>query len=572
MTEEFRILSPREHVRLKIGMYLGSTAVEEIEQFLLGKWVKVRYVPALLKMINEILDNSIDEAIRSKFQFANKIDVSIDHSTNTVTVTDNGRGIPQEYVTEPSGEKIMRPVAAWTRVNAGTSFGAERVTIGSHGVGSAATNFLSTNFVGKTWQNGNMIEVHCTGGAETVQVKEKSKVGNGTTVLFVPDFSFFEVKSLEELDTIALVEDRLIGLQMAFPEIVFSFNGKRIQVRDIKRYAEMFVEEGASIILEKNEKLSFFFTSSDDGFRSNSFVNGVNTRLGGTYVDYISNSVVDELLLLIKKKHKVDVAKSVVKNGLTFVLFARDFVNPKYDSQTKERLTNPMGDAKGHYEENCAKDFRYLAKKIFAASDIIEPIIAAQIAKKNSEDRRNAIMAQKRLKKVKVAKHISANNDKALLALVEGDCIEENTLVETLVGSKKIKDLTTEDLVITHKNRFKKVLSKSFSLKEGIQLNGTIYSKNHRLFIYDTVSKEFNILEVQNIDKTRHKLVRNRIIHNGIENSIHVVRALKRGGVLITDDVHMTFSETHEILFLTKELEITTKKYTEISVGDIIFL
>lgn len=572
MTEEFRILSPREHVRLKIGMYLGSTAVEEIEQFLLGKWVKVRYVPALLKMINEILDNSIDEAIRSKFQFANKIDVSIDHSTNTVTVTDNGRGIPQEYVTEPSGEKIMRPVAAWTRVNAGTSFGAERVTIGSHGVGSAATNFLSTNFVGKTWQNGNMIEVQCTGGAETVQVKEKSKVGNGTTVSFVPDFSFFEVKSLEELDTIALVEDRLIGLQMAFPEIVFSFNGKRIQVRDIKRYAEMFVEEGASIILEKNEKLSFFFTSSDDGFRSNSFVNGVNTRLGGTYVDYISNSVVDELLVLIKKKHKVDVAKSVVKNSLTFVLFARDFVNPKYDSQTKERLTNPMGDAKGHYEENCAKDFRYLAKKIFAASDIIEPIIAAQIAKKNSEDRRNAIMAQKRLKKVKVAKHISANNDKALLALVEGDCIEENTLVETLVGSKKIKDLTTEDLVITHKNRFKKVLSKSFSLKEGIQLNGTIYSKNHRLFIYDTVSKEFNILEVQNIDKTRHKLVRNRIIHNGIENSIHVVRALKRGGVLITDDVHMTFSETHEILFLTKELEITTKKYTEISVGDIIFL
>ena len=420
MSEQFKILTPREHVRTRIGMYLGSTSVEEIDQFLLGKWTKVQYVPALLKMINEILDNSIDEAIRTNFKFANKIDVSIE--TNTVTVTDNGRGIPQEEILDSqTNSKILRPVAAWTRVNAGTSFEESRVTIGANGVGSAATNFLSTKFIGKTWQNGNLVEVHCTEGAAKVDVKTKQKAGNGTSVSFEPDFAFFEIKSLEDLDTVSLVEDRLVGLQMAFPEITFSFNGKRIQVRDIKRYADMFTGEGASVILERHEKLSFFFTSSDDGFRSNSFINGVNTRLGGTYVDYITNSVVDELLVLIKKKHKVEVAKSVVKNGLTFVLFARDFVNPKYDSQTKERLTNSMGDVKTHYEENCDRDFKYLAKKIFAAEDIIEPIIAAQVAKKNAEDRRNAIVAQKKLKKVKVAKHIAANNENALLALVEGD-------------------------------------------------------------------------------------------------------------------------------------------------------
>lgn len=422
MTEQFKILTPRQHVRTRIGMYLGSTSVEEIDQFLLGKWTRVKYVPALLKMINEILDNSLDEAIRTQFKFANKIDVSIAPEGNTVTVTDNGRGIPQEEIfDEQSGTKILRPVAAWTKVNAGTSFEENRVTIGANGVGSAATNFLSTTFIGKTWQNGNVVEVICSNGAENVAVKQKNKSGNGTSVSFTPDFEFFEVESLSELDTVSLVEDRLIGLQMAFPEIVFSFNGKRIQVRDIKRYSEMFAEEGASVILEKNEQLSFFFTSSNDGFRSNSFVNGVNTRLGGTYVDYITNTVVDELLVLIKKKHKIDVAKSVVKNGITFILFARNFTNPKYDSQTKERLTNPMGDVKSHYEQNCNRDFKYLAKKIFGASDIIEPIIAAQVAKKNADDRRNAIVAQKKLKKVKVAKHISASSEDALLALVEGD-------------------------------------------------------------------------------------------------------------------------------------------------------
>jgi len=422
MSEQFKILTPRSHVRERIGMYLGSTSIEEIDQFLLGKWSKVQYVPALLKMINEILDNSIDEAIRTNFKFANKIDVSIETDLNKITVTDNGRGIPQvEVFDEQTNAKIMQPVAAWTKVNAGTSFEDTRVTIGANGVGSAATNFLSTSFVGKTWQNGNVVEVVCSDGADKITVKQKAKPGTGTSVSFVPDFTFFEVKSISDLDTVALVEDRLIGLQMAFPEITFSFNGKRIQVRDIKRYAEMFAVEDASIILEKNDNLSFFFSSSDDGFRSNSFVNGVNTRVGGTYVDYIINGVVEELLVLIKKKHKIDVVKSVVKNGITFVAFARNFTNPKYDSQTKERLTNSVGEVKTHYEENCTRDFKYLAKKVFAATDIIEPIIAAQIAKKDADDRRNSIVAQKKLKKVKVAKHISASSPDALLALVEGD-------------------------------------------------------------------------------------------------------------------------------------------------------
>lgn len=418
--EQFKILTPREHVRERIGMYMGSAAREEVDRFVLGQWKKSVYVPALSKMIDEILDNSIDEAIRTQFKFANKIDVSIDG--DWVVVTDNGRGIPQDEIFDSvTQENILRPVAAWTRVNAGTSFDNERVTIGTNGVGSSATNFLSTEFVGRTWQNGNLLEVICTEGGLNTKVRQKTRTGSGTEVSFKPDFSLFEVDSLSEYDTVQLVEDRLIGLQMAFPEITFSFNKKRIQVRDIKKYAEMFGDEGSSIILEKTDNLSFFFTSSNDGFRTNSFINGVNTRQGGTYVDYIINGIVDELLILIKKKHKIEVAKSVVKNGLTFVLFARNFINPKFDSQTKERLTNPMSNVKEHVEASGIHDFKYLAKKIFAADDIVEPVIAAQIAKKEADDYRDAKKEQKKLKKVKVAKHIAANNPNALLALVEGD-------------------------------------------------------------------------------------------------------------------------------------------------------
>lgn len=418
--EQFKILTPREHVRERIGMYMGSAAREEVDRFVLGKWKTAVYVPALSKMIDEILDNSIDEAIRTNFKFANKIDVSIDG--NWVMVTDNGRGIPQDEIFDSvTQENILRPVAAWTRVNAGTSFDNERVTIGTNGVGSSATNFLSTEFVGRTWQNGNLLEVICTEGGLNTKVKHKKHGGSGTEVSFKPDFSLFEVDSIQDLDTIQLVEDRLISLQMAFPEITFSFNKKRVQIRDMKRYAEMFSEEGASIIIEKSDNLSFFFASSNDGFRTNSFINGVNTRQGGTYVEHVVNNVVDEVLTLIKKKHKIEVAKSVIKNGLTFVMFARNFVNPKFDSQTKERLTNSLSDIRTHFDSVDIHDFKHIARRIFAANDIIEPIIAAQLAKKMADERRDALVAQKKLKKVKVAKHIAANNPNALLALVEGD-------------------------------------------------------------------------------------------------------------------------------------------------------
>ena len=419
MSEDFKILTPRQHVRERIGMYMGSASREEVQRFILGEWKAAVYVPALSKMIDEILDNAIDEAIRTNFKFANKIDVSI--SGDIITVSDNGRGIPQEKVFDSTtNEKILRPVAAWTRVNAGTSFDNTRVTIGTNGVGSSATNFLSTKFVGKTWQNGSLLEVHCSGGGLDTNVKLKKATGSGTEVSFTPDFSLFETNSIDELDTIELVQDRLTSLQMAFPEITFSFNKKRIQIRDMKRYAEMFVEEGSSIVIEKTDNLSFFFSASNDGFRTNSFINGVNTRQGGTYVDYIVNSVIDELVVMIKRKHKIEVAKSTLKNGITFVVFARNFVNPKFDSQTKERLTNSLGDVRDHFESAGVKSFQFIAKKLFGADDIIEPIIAAQIAKKEQQERRDALQAQKKLKKVKVAKHISASSPNATLFLTEG--------------------------------------------------------------------------------------------------------------------------------------------------------
>ena len=415
--EQFRILTARQHVRERIGMYMGSSSKEEIERFVLGEWTKATYVPALSKMVDEILDNSIDEAIRTNFKFANKINVSI--NSNEITVTDNGRGIPQDKIFDEAMQtNILRPVAAWTKVNAGTSFDDERVTIGTNGVGSAATNFLSKSFTGKTWSNKKSIQLDCKDGADTMKVKTGSKVGNGTEVSFIPDFDLFEVDSLDQLDTITLIEDRLISLQMAFPEIQFSFNKKKVAINDFKKYVAMFSDIS---IMEKTNNLSYFIAPSEDGFRTNSYINGVNTRQGGTYVDYFMNQIIDTLTVKIKRRHKVEVLKTTIKSGITFVMFARNFVNPKFDSQTKERLTNPFGNVKEHLDICRVRDAEWLANKILNTPEIIDPIIEAQLAKKAAADKRAATLAQKKLRKVKVAKHISANKDDATLKIVEGD-------------------------------------------------------------------------------------------------------------------------------------------------------
>ena len=105
--EDFKVLSARDHVRMRTGMYLGSTAREEVERFVLGNWQKIEYVPAMNKMIDEIIDNAIDEAIRTNFKHANEIGVTV--KGNTITITDNGRGIPQDEVLDTNtNKKVLR--------------------------------------------------------------------------------------------------------------------------------------------------------------------------------------------------------------------------------------------------------------------------------------------------------------------------------------------------------------------------------------------------------------------------------------------------------------------------------
>ena len=573
-TEKFEILSARNHTRARPGMYLGSTSNEQVPRFVLGKWKTVSYVPAILKMVDEILDNAIDEAIRTNFKYANDVNVNV--QKYKVTITDNGRGIPLDQIEDTeTGETILRPVAAWTKVRAGTNFDDDRVTIGANGVGAACVNFMSKLFIGKTWNKGKQVEIRCTNGAEDTMViksaASKVPTKSGTSVEFRPDFSLFGVKNFEEGDHLDLIHDRLNSLQIAFPEIKFKLNGKLVKAVNIKQYAELFAGDGASYVSNSRNNLVFIITSSQDGFRQNGYINGVNTRLGGAYNDFVIIGITDELQRLIKRKYKVEINRSTIKGGLTFILFARNFVDPQYDAQTKERLTSSQSAVREHYANSGALTFEQVAKKIMACDDIIEPIVEAQVAKKIAADKRAATLAQKKLRRVKVQKHVAATGMNATLFLCEGDCIHEDTYIHTNEGRKLIKEIDVGDLVMTHAHRYKPVVSKNYTIKDGIKINGTIYSPNHRLYVYDTIQNEFKFLECNNINQNTHKLVCNRLIAHGIENAIHEITDIKRNNTVITDKIKLQFSNTHKVIKIIG-MSLTTVDAAELLVGDLIIL
>ncbi|UTY64244.1 ATP-binding protein [Enterobacter phage Entb_45] len=421
---EIKVLSDVEHIKKRSGMYIGSSANEQHERFLFGSYVFVPYVPGLVKLIDEIIDNSVDEAIRTNFKFANKIDVQI--KGNKVIVEDNGRGIPQAMVTDQTGQQIPGPVAAWTIPKAGGNFGddAERKTGGMNGVGSSLTNIFSVMFAGATCDGENEIVVRCSNGMENkswasvpASKKEHVKAKTGTIVSFIPDFEHFETNELNDMYH-AITLDRLQTLAVIYPGIQFTFNGKKVD-GNFKKFAKQF---GENVVIQETDNVSMAFATSPDGFRHLTYVNNIHTKNGGHHVECVFDDICEYLLPGIKKKYKgIEVSKARVKECLTMLMFIRDMSNMRFDSQTKERLTSPFGEIRNHIQIDAKK----IANAILKDEGLIMPIVEAALARKLAAEKAAETKANKKAAKAKVQKHIKANlygkDADTTLFLTEGD-------------------------------------------------------------------------------------------------------------------------------------------------------
>lgn len=406
MAEKFEVLDDREHVLKRPHIMVGAISEEEYSLYINGIYKKLKVVPGLLVLAREIIDNSVDEFIRSKGKFATKI--KIDMYENSLTVTDNGRGIPVEEYSNSNGVKGWRPVLCWTELRSGTSFTEHPLGPGQNGVGSSICNILSKKFIGETWDGKKSCKVTCTDNMAkiTFKINDNTKHPSGTKVVLYPDFERFGVTGYSE-DHILATRERIVALSSVYPEITFVFNGERIRTKKPKEYIEIYNK--SYVLYEGNNYFFGIMPTELDEYYHQCTIDGLFLKGGGTHEQYIVREICTILKDMIKKKYKFDISNAEIKKGFFFVFNARCFPNLKFDSQTKERLTNSEAEVKEYIGD---VDFNKVAKQIMNTQEIIDPIIEIKLAKQIASEKRATTLAQKKHKNVYIEKYIPAKSNK----------------------------------------------------------------------------------------------------------------------------------------------------------------
>lgn len=412
---DFKVLNDREHVLQRSGMYIGGTKLVTQEQWIIdqesGKMncKNVDVVPGLLKIFNEIIDNSIDVAIDTNFERGNKIKVNID--SKSVTVTDNGIGIPVKAFSKDDPRTI--PEIAWTTLRSGTSFGDNREKIGTNGLGSVATNIFSKVFNATSDDGKKKQTVKCSDNMSVIKCSKitPSSGKSGVDVYFEPDLERFGMKEIDKTHQ-DMIYQRLFNLAISFPKIKFYFNGAQIVISE-KKFAKMFSEDA---VFDSNDNMMVcVFPNEHDEFKFYSQVNGLNTFRGGSHVDYITNEVTTRVRDKLVRKFK-NIRPGDIKNKMCIAVILTHFKNPEFDSQSKENLKNAYADIAAHI--NGKFDFDAFAKTVLKTEAIIEPIVETFKIKEELKARQEL----KKVKKVKVRsdKYMSSFGEQKWLALCEG--------------------------------------------------------------------------------------------------------------------------------------------------------
>jgi DNA topoisomerase-2 len=421
---DVKVLSEIEHVLHRPGMYVGDTTVGMHDKWVMyeGKITKksVKIVPAFLKLFDEIISNSIDEGFRTDFKFANEIKVRVEDN-GKITIEDNGRGIPVTITEEGKTQAEL----AFTNLRAGANFGDDgHVSIGTHGLGSTLVNILSKKFIAHTDDGKKHFRLQCSKNMSEIDtIITKSNGILGTTVSYFADFERLGMKSINS-DHTELLEKRVNDLAVCFPQIRFKYNGRLVKSAKFKDYLSKI---GTDYIINETKNYSIAVLPSDDG-NFISFVNGIDTFGGGVHCDIVSNQICSTLKDAIKKKHRLDIRIPDIKNKLLFVIITNKVGDPKFDSQTKERLTNNANDIKPIFD---GADSDVFIAKIMKNEELITPIIEALLLKKQLAEARALRKAQKTAKKKKVASHISAtskNPQDKILFITEGQSAISNLI------------------------------------------------------------------------------------------------------------------------------------------------
>jgi len=458
--QDITVLEGLEAVRKRPGMYIGSTGLRGLHH-----------------LIYEVVDNSVDEALAGE---ADELEVVI-HPDHSVTVTDNGRGIPVEVM-----EKEGRPAAevVLTVLHAGGKFGdggGYKVSGGLHGVGVSVVNALSEWLNLTIWRDEHEHRQSYERGEPGAPLEKGEKSDRrGTSITFMPDLEIFET----------IDYDRTV-LEQRFREMAFLTKGLKINFRDergerfetsfqydggIRDFVKYLHSQGTREALHK--KIVYVEESSDIGevevaMQWNnsyqeallSFANNINTHEGGTHLSGFRSALTRTINAYARQKGELkekdaNLQGEDIREGLTAIISVK-IADPQFEGQTKTKLGNPP--VEGFVQAALNKGLsEFLEENPTDGNQVIRKAVAAQRAREAARKARDLTRRKSALENSNLPGKLAdcTVRDPALteLFVVEGDSAGGSAKQGRDRNTQAILPLRGK-IINVEKNRIDKVLS-----------------------------------------------------------------------------------------------------------------
>ena len=377
--DSIQALEGMEHVRMRPSMYIGDVGVRGLHH-----------------LVYEVVDNSIDEAMGG---FCDEIDVIINED-NSVSVKDNGRGIPVDLHKK---EGVSALEVVMTKIGAGGKFDKDsyKVSGGLHGVGVSVVNALSKNLKAEVHRDGKVWEQEYERGKTMYPVRHIGETDfRGTIVTFSPDEDIFKqtveynydtlASRLRELSflnkgiTISIIDKRHKDEKGEFvSEIFHSTEGLKEFIRFLDDSREPIISHVISMEGEKKdipvEVAMIYNTSYSENLHS--YVNNINTHEGGTHLSGFRRGLTNTLKKYadasgMLDKLKFDIAGDDFREGLTAIISVK-VAEPQFEGQTKTKLGNrevssavsqAVSEMLENYLEENPNDAKIIVQKVILAA------------------------------------------------------------------------------------------------------------------------------------------------------------------------------------------------------------
>jgi DNA gyrase subunit B len=345
--ENITVLEGLEAVRLRPAMYIGSTGEQGLHH-----------------LVYEVVDNSVDEALAN---YATRIDVTI-HVDNSITVVDDGRGIPVDNKTMPNGEVLPAVQVVLTVLHAGGKFDASnyKVSGGLHGVGVSCVNALSQEFDVEIWRDGFAWEQDYSKGAPTSKLRKMGpSKRRGTKVHFLPDKSIFTVteynydtlaQRLRELAflnkglEISLTDERATDAKTGDAKRQdFKYAGGIAEfIKHLNRGKQVLHEKPIYMEAERDNVAMEIALQYNDAYSETvfTFANNINTVDGGTHLSGFKTALTRTInaagkSLGLFKNDSEALSGDDVREGLVVVISVK-LPQPQFEGQTKGKLNSDI--------------------------------------------------------------------------------------------------------------------------------------------------------------------------------------------------------------------------------------